>query len=238
LEADIMQRTSILLTSLTLGAIGLGAFATPAAAESVPYGYYDSSAERPRDPWKKPRFEGAVGALIGGQRVGYLSGTGGGLHLDAGIRLDRIFLFGEYDFLSVGESSYDTPSPVRGFMHRFSANARYSVGSLGGGPRSDVPVRGDLWLEAGLGDQIINWHEGGRLHRRDVSFGLGAQATFRINKEKPKYLGVYYALKVTVAEAPERKDDDPMCAGPCDEATAPSPYDFGIFFNFGVPFGR
>ncbi len=231
-----MQRTPFLL--ITLGVLGLSAVAAPAArAESVPYGYGDSGSARAKDPWQRPRFEGAVGGLVGGQRVGYISGTGGGFHLDGGLRLDRLYLFGEYDFMSVGESAYDTENPVRGFMHRFSANARYSLGAVGGG-RGNIPVRGDFWVEGGLGDQLISWHEGGRLHRRDVSFGLGAQATFRIHREKPKYLGVYYALKVTIAEAPERKDDAPTCAGPCDQATGPSPYDLGIFFNFGVPFGR
>lgn len=235
-----MQRTPLLILAAALAAGAITLPAAPAHAERMAYGYdyADPPAPRPKNPWQRLRFEGAVGALVGSQRVGYLSGTGGGLHLDAGARLDRLYLFGEYDFLSVGESSYDAPDPVRGFMHRFSASARYSLGVLGGGERNDVPVRGDLWIEGGLGDQIVTWHEGGRLHRRDVSFGLGAQATFRIGRERPRYLGVYYALKVTVAEAPERKDDDPMCAGPCDEATAPSPYDVGIFFNFGVPFGR
>ena len=76
------------------------------------------------------------------------------------------------------------------------------------------------------------------LGRKDLAFGLGAQATFRIGRDKPRYIGVYYAMKAWVASAPERKDDMPVCAGPCDEATGPSPYDFGIFFNFGVPFGR
>lgn len=191
---------------------------------------------RPKDPWERLRFEGGVGALIGSQRVGYVAGTAGGVHFDAGVRRNRLYPFLEYDFLSVGESSYEKENPVRGYMHRFSANLRYSLGAFGG--HGDVPVRGDIWAEVGLGHQMINWHEGGRLNRKDISLGFGAQATFRIGKVRPRYVGVYYAMKASVAVSPDRKDDSPVCAGPCDMATGPSPWDFGVYFNFGVPFGR
>jgi hypothetical protein len=204
---------------------------TPAHAES----YYEPQPPRPRDPWSAARFEGAVGALVGGQRIGHIDGTGGGFHLDAGVRLDRLYLYGEYDFLSVGQDGYDTPNPVRGFMHRVGGNVRYSLAAFGGG---SAPVRGDVWGEIGAGHEQIQWHEGGRLGRRDLAFGLGAQATFRVGRDRPRYVGVYYAVKGWVATSPERKDGAPTCAGPCDEATRPSPHDFGIFFNFGVPFGR
>lgn len=221
-----------------LVAIAILAAPSLAAAEAVPLGYYgDAEPSRPTDPWKKLRFEGEIGALIGGQRIGYLSGFGGGLHVDAGLRRDRLLVFGEYDWLSVGSSNYADPSSdVRGFMHRLGANARYSLGVLGG--HRDVPVRGDFWAELGVGHQQIYWHEGGKLGRKDLSFGLGAQATFKIGREKPKFVGVHYAVKMTLAKAPARKDEDPMCAGPCDEPTGPSPWDLGVFFNFGVPFGR
>jgi hypothetical protein len=226
LEADMTKRILMILALL---------LASSSAARADYYDGYGSDGTR-KDPWKKLRFEGALGGLVGSQRVGYIAGTGGGLHLDGGARIDRLMIYGEYDFLSVGESSIETPNPVRGFMHRLGASARYSLASFGGS--GEVPVRGDIWGEIGLGHEEVRWHEGGRLGRRDISFGLGAQATFRIGRNKPRYVGVYYAMKAWVAAAPERKDDMPTCAGPCDEPTAPSPYDFGIFFNFGVPFGR
>lgn len=232
-----MNRTIATLSSIAAAAVTVAAPASEARAEAVPYSYYATDPPpRPRQPWTSARFEGAVGALVGGQRIGYVDGTAGGLHIDAGVRLDRVYLYAEYDFLSVGETAYDTPSPVRGFMHRLGASARYSVAAFGG--RSDIPVRGDVWLEAGAGHQTVMWHEGGKLGRKDLSFGMGAQATFKLGRTRPRYIGVYYAVKAFVAEAPERKDDEPMCAGPCDVATGPSPYDFGIYFNFGVPFGR
>lgn len=224
-----------------LGVLGVLAVPAVAHAEAVAYGYYeDPEPERPKNPWQKARLEGAVGALVGGQRIGWIRGTAGGLHVDAGFKMDRLFLYGEYDFLGVGETASTTPAPgdptVRGFMHRVSANVRYSLAAFGGG--GEVPVRGDVWAEIGGGHQHVRWHEGGKLGRKDISFGFGAQATFKIGRDKPKFLGIYYAVKMTIARAPEPKSDDPTCAGPCDEPTPPSPWDVGIFFNFGVPFGR
>lgn len=208
------------------------------ASSAVAEPYYDGYSTPPheKDPWQKARFEGGVGALVGSQRVGTVAGSAGGMHFDAGLKLDRLYAYGEYDFLSVGQSGYDTQDPVRGFMHRFGANARYSLAAFGG--HGEVPVRGDIWAEVGAGYEDVFWHEGGRLGRRDLSFGFGAQAEFRIGRDHPHYVGVYYAMKTWVGAAPPRKNDMPTCAGPCDEATGPSPWDFGVMFNFGVPFGR
>jgi len=227
------------MKSLLPAIAALTALAVPAVAhaESVAYGYYgETTPARPKDPWKKLRLEGAVGALVGSQRVGYLSGSAGGMHFDGGLKLDRLLFYGEYDFLSVGETAEEGEPSVRGFMHRVGGNVRYSLVALGGG--RDVPVRGDFWVEVGAGHQHIRWHEGGKLGRQDLSFGLGAQSTFKIGRDKPKFIGLHYAVKFTVARTPDRKDDDPRCAGPCDEPTPPTPWDVGVFFNFAVPFGK
>lgn len=228
--------------SILAAALVLGVLAVPAAAraESVAYGYYEEDQpERPKDPWTRARFEGAVGALVGGQRIGYIHGTAGGMYVDAGFKMDRVYAYAEYDFLGVGETAPVTPAPgdatVRGFMHRVGANLRYSLAAFGG---RDVPVRGDIWVELGGGHQHIRWHEGGKLGRKDLSLGFGAQATFKIGRDKPKFIGIYYAVKFTIARTPGPKNDDPTCAGPCDEPTPPSPWDVGVFFNFGVPFGK
>jgi len=218
----------------TLAAIALvAATASPVLAEPD-YNYGDSSSER--DSWSAMRFEGAIGALIGSERVGTVAGTAAGMHFDAGLKRDRLFAYGEYDFLSVGQSAYDVQDPVRGFMHRFGLDARYSIGKFGG--HGETPVRGDVWGEVGVGYEDVFWREGGRLGRKDLSFGFGAQATFRIGRDHPHFIGIYYAMKTWIARTPATKARPPMCAGPCDEPTGPSPYDFGMMFNFGVPFGR
>ncbi|HTJ43224.1 MAG TPA: hypothetical protein VL463_14060, partial [Kofleriaceae bacterium] len=193
------------------------------------------------DPWEQMRFEGDVGFLVGGMSIGPLDGFAGGMYAMGGIRRDRLALFGEYDLLSVGDTpaseSADPnapppPDPVRGYMQRAGFDVRYSVGKFGGG---DESVRGDIWIEGGAGGEVIQWYDGGRLHRGDVDLGFGAQATFKIGSDShPRYIGFHYAVKGFVAKAPPRKDDFPTCAGPCDEPTPPVPYDTGIFFNFGV----
>lgn len=236
------HRHLALVTLLAVTAAARAAEAQPPPCYECGDGYYTTPyavpprPSKPKDPWDKLRFEGGVGALIGSQRVGYVAGTSGGIHLDAGVRRNRMYPFLEYDFVSVGETATETTDPVRGYMHRLSANFRYSLGTFGG--KNEIPVRGDVWAEIGAGHQAITWHEGGRLNRKDISLGFGAQATFRIGRERPRYVGVYYAMKATIAVSPDRKDDSPVCAGPCDMATGPSPWDFGLYFNFGVPFGR
>jgi hypothetical protein len=230
LEADMTKRSWIPLVVIALA----GAASRPGLAHADyddGYGYGTSAKE----PWEKLRFEGGIGALVGSQRVSYVAGSAGGMHFDAGARRDRWMAYAEYDLLSIGESSYDDPDPLRGLMHRAGVNLRYSVGAFGG---HDIFVRGDIWTELGVGHEQVYWYEGGKLGRKDISFGFGAQATFKLGRAHPRYVGVYYAMKGWVAAAPDRKDDQPVCAGPCDTATGPSPWDMGVFFNFGVPFGR
>jgi hypothetical protein len=194
------------------------------------------------DPWKSTHFEGDVGLLVGGMSIGPLDGFAGGMYAEGGVKRDRLMVLGEYDLMSVGqtpaaEDPNAPPNPVRGYMQRFGLDARYSVGRFGGG---DVPVRGDIWLTAGLGGEIIQWYEGGRLHRPDAELGLGAQASFRYGSTgHPKFIGFYYAVRAFIAKAPPSKNDGiPTCAGPCDEPTPPVPWDTGIFFDFGINFGR
>lgn len=228
---------------------GITAFMSCAAAAAIlgaaaPARAQDDDDDGVHDRWKDLRFEGDVSFLVGGMSVGPIDGFAGGIGLAGGIRRDRLALFGEYDLLSVGQSpstaaadaTMAPPDPIRGYMQRFGLDARYSVARFGGG---DAGIRGDLWLEGGLGAEVIQWYEGGRLHRGDVDLGFGAQTTFKIGSDShPRYIGFHYAVKATIAKAPPRKDDFPTCAGPCDEPTPPVPWDTGIFFDFGIVFGK
>lgn len=191
------------------------------------------------NPFDKSRTKVGFGMLVGGYDVGSISGTGVGMHFELGRKAGPLYLYGEYDMLSIGESGYDIEDPVRGLLQRGSANLRYDFAQVGG---KRVPVQGEFWVEGGIGRQLVQWHEGGRLTRNDVSFGFGAKANFRLNRrsaDKPKTLGFHYAFKAFVARSP---DADlmlpPTCAGPCDEPTPPSPNDLGLFFNMGLEFGK
>lgn len=220
---------SLVAASLALSALTA---ASPAAADCYDADCRDARAKG----WEKPRFEGAFGLLAGGYSVGPISGAAIGMHLDGGVRAGKVALLGEYDFLSHGQSAYDYEAPIRGLMHRLGANVRYSIAAFGG---RDVPIRGDFWLEGGVGNQLVQWHGGGELSRRDLAFGAGGQMTVRIGRDKPNYVGFYYAFRGLAARDPAKNDSaPPMCAGPCDTPTGPSPWDMGAFFNFGVVFSR
>jgi hypothetical protein len=206
----------------------IAAAAAPAAAEC-----HDPDCRA--QAWKRPRFEGAFGMLAGGYSVATVGGSAIGMHVDGGLRLDRLALIGEYAFLSIGQSTYEHEDPIRGNLHRLGASLRYSLAAFGG---RDVPIRGDIWVEGGVGNQLVQWHGGGELSRRDLAFGIGGQMTARLGREKPSYVGFYYAFRGLVARDPVGKVSEPTCAGPCDMATGPSPWDMGAFFNFGVVFSR
>lgn len=190
------------------------------------------------NPFSKQKTKVGFGMLVGSYGVGYIDGTGVGMHFELGRKSGPVYLYGEYDMLSVGESSIDIENPVRGFLHRGSANVRYNFAQVGG---RRVPVQGEFWVEAGIGQQYVRWHKGGKLTRNDLSIGFGAKANFRLSKrhaKKPKTLGFHYAFKAFIARAPDGGSTEPTCAGPCDEPTPPSPNDLGLFFNVGLEFGK
>jgi hypothetical protein len=233
------------LTSTVVAAL---AFILPAAAASAHPIAYDDGQDYYAPPPPPPKVEdpdpdhhvqpeGALGFLIGAMGIGPINGPAYGMQLAGGTRFDRFLLQGEYDFLSVGESSYDpnNPDPVRGLMHRIGANLRYSFVTL---TKHDFPLRGDFWLEAGVGREYLRWYGGGKLTRNDVELGLGGQMTVRWGQNKHKKVGLFYALKMTGARRADAKEMPPTCAGPCDEPTGPIPYDLGIFFDVAVVFGR
>ncbi len=196
-------------------------------------------ADSSDDPFVRDRTEVGFGMLVGGYTVGPVGGAAVGMHLDLGRQMGPFKLYGEYHLLSVGESATTVDDPVRGILHRVGLAARYNFAEIGGGRYK--PIQGTFWLEGGMGRQIVQWTEGGKLTRDDASFGFGAQMNFKIGKhsKKPKIFGFYYAFKATVARSPDADNLGPAtCAGPCDEATSPSPYDLGLFFNLGLQWGK
>ena len=213
------------------------AMATAVAAALATAG--TAHADSSDDPFVSNRTELGFGMLVGGYSVGPVGGAAVGMHIDIGRQMGPLKLFGEYNLMSVGESATTIEDPTRGMLHRLGLSARYNFAELGGGRYK--PIQGAFWLEGGVGRQRVQWYEGGVLSRDDVNFGFGAQMNFKIgkNSDKPKIFGFYYAFKATVARAPDADDLGPAtCVGPCDEPTPPSPYDFGLFFNLGLQWGK
>lgn len=195
--------------------------------------------EEERNPFRLGRSDLGFGVLAGSYSVGPVTGPGVGLHIDAGWNRKAWLLYGEYDFLSIGESQQDVSDPIRGLLHRFAAMGRYAFAEFGDG--SNVPLQGQFWLEGGVGREIVMWDEGGRLGRNDLAFGLGAELNVVTKRDTPdpNVFGIYYAFRLTVARAPDAdKVEMATCGGPCDEPTLPSPYDLGLFFNAGLSWGR
>lgn len=220
------RRTPALIVAL------LALLATPALAD---YG----DGRETREGFDRHRTEIGAGMLVGGFAVGPIGGTAVGLHLDIGRQMGQLKLMGEYNFMGIGESSYEIEDPVRGVLHRGGLIARYNFAEIGGGRRT--PLQGSFWLEAGLGREHIQWNEGGVLSRDDVALGFGAQLNVLIGRDspKPKTFSIYYAFKALIAKSPTKDQMGPVtCGGPCDEPTAPSPYDAGFFFNLGLSWGR
>lgn len=195
--------------------------------------------EEEKNPFRLGRSDFGFGLLAGGYSVGPVSGPGVGLHIDAGWNRKAWLLYGEYDFVSIGENQQEVSDPIRGLLHRFAAMGRYAFAEFGDG--ENVPLQGQFWVEGGGGREIIRWDEGGRLGRNDLAFGIGAELNVVTQRDTPdpNVFGIYYAFRLTVARAPDSdKIEMATCGGPCDEATLPSPYDLGVFFNAGLSWGR
>jgi hypothetical protein len=224
---------SLFLAALLMCPIAVGVVtAEPVHADDC----YSDDCRASRDHlWKKLRFEGGFGLLAGAYTVSSVHGSAVGLHVDGGARAGRLALLGEYDFLGIGEDAQSVDKPIRGVLHRVGLNARYSVAAVGG---HSIPIRGDFWVEGGVGNQLVQWNGGGELSRRDLSFGVGGQMTVAIGSRKPSYVGFYYAFRGLLARDPFPMKSTPTCAGPCDTATGPSAWDTGAFFNFGIVFSR
>jgi len=223
---------TILAAALVVGSI------QTAEADSY-YNRYRAKKRSEKFEFDQPRLNLGFGMLVGGFSVGPVSGSGVGVHLDVGRQMGPLYLFGEYNLLSIGESGVNEDDPIRGMLNRFGVNARYHFVEFADRRNK---LQGAFWVEAGLGHQQVNWAKGGVLRREDVSFGFGAQFNVRIGsryKRDPKVFGFYYAFKATIARAPGAdKQLPPACGGPCDMPTPPSPNDFGLFFNFGLMWGR
>jgi hypothetical protein len=194
------------------------------------------------------RWEGAFGIRVGSFHVGEFDGSGFGVHLDGGVRVDRLLLMAEYGFMSISNEP-DQPSGtaeattaplpasvLEGFVQRFGVDARYSVGKVAS---DEIPLRGDFWVEGGFGEQLVRWDRGGELHRPDLSLGFGGQFSGRFGHGHDHHAGIYYALKATFAHAPTAYANlPPTCAGPCDNATRPISIDRSFLFNLGIVFGN
>jgi hypothetical protein len=186
------------------------------------------------------RLEGAIGARFGSYLVNNVS-TGSNVqgHLDGGVRNDRWFVYAEYGLMSLDVPLAEIAARGggtlsvgngRALMHRIGGHARYSYGRIG---ESDGGF--DLYAEAGLGMQRIQWDTGGEWNRPDLSLGLGL-AGFGFNKNRHGGLGV--GLRMMFTPRTDVEGAMPACGGPCDKASAPAGWDRSFLFDISVSFGK
>ncbi len=200
---------------------------------------------------REPQWEAGVAFAVGSFHTGPVYNSAYGADLLGGVRLGRFGFYGTYSLLGLGaESTYTLPGTAAltddgsepapsttqpsGLAQRLGLDVRYSLArfieATGG-----AAFAGDIWVEAGFGEQFIRWNEGGTLHRADLSFGFGMQ----LGGRGPQHHGAYFfGVRATVAHSPPAYNSDiSTCAGPCDTPTPPLGLDKSILFTTGIMFG-
>jgi hypothetical protein len=177
-------------------------------------------------------WEGGASIAIGDMPYGDFGGGGLGLGVQAGRRFDRLFLFGEYQLLVEHGRIGDELREHRALMNRFSANVRYDV--LTTSFERLAPL--SLFVEAGVGEELQRWSEGGTLHRPDANAGFGVE--FLVPGHTRAYYGITIRLSLVVSHAPAPLDPSPRCGGPCYAPSSPMETDLGALYIMSFPFGR
>jgi hypothetical protein len=213
------MRRSLVLASLILLAPAI-ASADTAIATDAP------KAER--------RIDTRLGLLLGGGDIGDVTGPSTGVHASLGYRIGGVTVFGEYDYLGVGDSMQDSTSRD-GRMTRGGGSVRWQIADVA--PK-DAPLGLEFWVEGGAGVERVSWSRGGLLYRPDATLGFGFEVDGRgWRTPKPRHFGLYLAFRAMIARAP-RTDDPATCEGPCTVATPPSRIDVSLFFHMGLHWGR
>jgi hypothetical protein len=185
-------------------------------------------------PAEDRRIETRLGLLTGGSDIGDVDGPSSGLYATIGYRRGPTTLLAEYDYLHVGDADTD-PLDRDGRMTRGGLALRYQIADVA---RRNAPVGLEFWAEAGPGVERVSWDHGGVLYRPDVALGFGLDVDGRGWREpRPRHFGAFLAFRATVARGPV-SDQPAMCEGPCTVATKPSRNDVGLYFLFGLHWGR
>lgn len=183
------------------------------------------------------RLEGGLGVRFGTMMIDNRPDGVIPMHLDVGMRDDRLLLYGEYE---LALPTYHGPSsPARGELdvgrgagmaHRFTANARYSIGRTGGHDGG-----GDVWAELGGGFERIAWDAGGVWTRPELALGIGLAVW---GADERDHGGLSLGLRATFAPRNDVAFAPAICGGPCDMATPPTGWDRALMFDLTAQFGR
>ena len=198
-----------------------------------------------------PQSEFGIGLRVGSFHVADIYDIGFGFGVEGGVRIDRLALMADYTLmgLSPNQTSTTTTNGARtttptgepaspgagGFVQRVGLFARYSparfLEAQGG-----VGVRGDIYVDGGIGEQLVLWSGGGYLHRTDISIDAGFSIRFRGTHH---HGGYSLAARITLASPPDGtpQPTTAMCAGPCDGPSKPLAIDRSVMGMFTAIFG-
>ena len=202
---------------------------------------------------QRVRMQGEIDLRVGpasvdGTHVGTVAGAAGAL----GAHLGRFTLLGDYaispisypSMPAVDVAAHGQPLPIAGsdglLYHRLGVTGRYSFAKAESAPGSlaeDMQMLGELWLEGGVGEEIIQWDRGGTFERPDLALGIGMQGMLRTSADRRG--GVFFAFRVHFARRTDLDGLGPTCSAVCTQATPPSQWsDRSYMFETGFVFGN
>ncbi len=181
--------------------------------------YADDADDRVRDAAvvavdRTPVLETSLGFETGTFPVGASGLLGNGFAAEAGVRLNRLTWLGSYSRLVL---SPDENSEGVGSLHRLGLAARYELDRLRGVGHGKG-WRVSLWVEGGLGGQLVRWYGDGTLVRPDLELAIGGELTVR---GAHRHAGVFLGLRTMLSPSPA----SPMMATPavCGAVCEPRP---------------
>ena len=184
-----------------------------------------SSARADAHPPQGLRWEGGAGFGYYSMPLRNEKLSGGGAFLEIGARWHAFELATDYRWLGV---TWDGDSIPSGTTHRFGLVARYNLELCCRDERGVGMIT--LVFDAGAALDVIEWHGGGRLVRRNGELGIALRGGPRVFALEPR-------LTFILAPRDPSYDMAPTCARPCDHATSPSAWDLGIMFTQSFVFG-
>ena len=192
----------------------------------------------PDDGWE---WEGDVGGGGGTIRLHHVGIGTGCLYASAGpryvqfaLRIEAAYCTATWPGDDTSAHGADVPTgSADGHMTDVAAVARYYFARPHSSDTEDLYLLGEFYVEAGVARQTFTWDAGGELSRPVAVLGIGGNELGRWATGKA---GLTLGARLELA--PRDATALPAtCAGPCDQASRPSPYDRAVIFTAGGVFG-
>jgi hypothetical protein len=193
------------------------------------------------DPDSRTTWEGAVGLRSGFAQVGRWNPMNLGFQGTFGLRADRLALLveGDVGFLvgatwSRGDIATGPNEDLGGALLRAALVARYSFSKhVGTWTKRGERMSHHLYVEAGVGEEVVSVSGFDSAVRPDLSLGIGYLMWGRLGRQAGHIAG-YYAFHATFAPALATPDPFMDCRSCLSETGG---HDIGVTFDFGLAFG-